>query len=114
MALRAEALSEILIEPETGLKRSRTIVEFPRVLSEEELIQIRQENLTFIQEMSLEQDAETVEKAQRDMNLNPGKRLYDLYFAPKQTNGHLSITIEPEKDPFGKPIFRHEQTRYIP
>lgn len=90
------------------------LIEFPRPLTEEEKQEVQNENLRFIQDLSLEQDFETIEKAQRDMRLNPGKRLIDLYFAPSKTNGHLSATIEPEKDVFGKPIFRHPQTRYVP
>lgn len=90
------------------------LIEFPRPLTEEDKQEIKNENLRFIQGLSLEQDPATIEKAQRDMRLNPGKRLIDLYSAPSKTNGHLSATMEPEKDVFGKPVFRHPQTRYVP
>lgn len=97
------------------LEPSGVIIEFPRTLTDEEKLQIRQENLTYIQELSLEQDPETIEKAQRDMAKNPNKRLIDLYFHnPNKRAPNLSGLSEPEKDWFGKVIFRHNQTRYIP
>jgi hypothetical protein len=98
-----------------GLEPAGIIIEFPRTLTAEEQLQIDQENLAYIEHLSLDQDFETVEKAQRDMKKNPNKRLIDLYFNnPNKKEPDLTGVSQPETDWFGKVIFRHEQTRYIP
>lgn len=115
MALEARdySLQEEPLKKE--LEQSAVIIEFPRVLTEEEKLQIRQENLKYIQDLSLEQDWETIEKAQIDMEKNPNKRLVDLYFkGSNKRNPDFSRLSQPETDWFGKVIFRHNQTRYIP
>jgi hypothetical protein len=116
MAVEARDLYPQGDEPsKTGLDQAGVIIEFPRTFTDEEKLQIRQENLTYIQELSIEQDPETVEKAQRDMKKNPNKRLVDLYFNnPNKRTPNLGNLSQPETDPFGKPIFRHPETRYIP
>ncbi len=98
-----------------GLEPAGIIIEFPRTLTAEEQLEIDHENLAYIQHLSLDQDIETVEKAQQDMKKNPTKRLVDLYFNNSNKKApDFSGLSQPEKDWFGKVIFRHEQTRYIP
>lgn len=116
MALEARDYYPPQEEPvKKGLEPSKVIIEFPRTLTSEELQEIEGENLKYIDHLSLDQDPETVEKAQRDMKKNPTKRLVDLYFNnPNKREPNLSGLSQPETDWFGKVIFRHPQTRYIP
>lgn len=99
---------------EEGFEQTGVIIEFPRTLTTEEKLQIQQENLAFIQDLGFEQDIRTVEKAQRDMKLNPDKRLVDLWFKPNKRTSNLSGLSQPEKDWFGMPVFRHDEQRHIP
>jgi hypothetical protein len=106
MALEARELRIGQEFPKEG-----TIIEFPRIFTDEEKQQINEENLVFFKSLLDNQDLETIETAENIMTKNPTVRLEEYFFKPTQKIEGGTTSLLPETDIFGKPVFRHPQTR---